>query len=116
MDDELIFLGSGGGRHHIRTQHRNTGGILYKFNVYKFNGSPKRIQAHIDPGPGAIVRLLQYNEDPTNSELFIVTHNHLDHSSDISAIIESSRVNFRDENYNFYKKGMCVHTKYHYII
>ena len=105
MDDELVFLGSGGGRHHIRTQHRSTGGMLYKFN-----GVQNRIQAHIDPGPGAIIRLLQYNEDPTNTELFIVTHNHLDHSGDISAIIESSRVNFRDENYNFYKKGTLITT------
>jgi len=49
MDDELIILGSGGGRHHIRTQYRATGGFLYKFNG---------IQAHIDPGPGALVRKL----------------------------------------------------------
>lgn len=43
-NDDLVFLGSGGGRHNIRTQRRSTGGILYKFNG---------IQAHIDPGPGA---------------------------------------------------------------
>ena len=55
MQDELIILGSGGGRHHIRTQYRATGGILYKFN-----GS----QTHIDPGPGALVRINQYGEDP----------------------------------------------------
>ena len=82
MDDEIVILGSGGGRHHIRTQHRATGGILYKFN---------KNQAHIDPGPGAIVRLNQYHEDPTNTDLFIVTHVHIDHFNDLSAIIESSR-------------------------
>ena len=37
MTDELIILGSGGGRHHIRTQHRATGGILYKFNEIYMN-------------------------------------------------------------------------------
>ena len=62
MEDQLVILGSGGGRHHIRTQYRATGGILYKFN---------RIQAHIDPGPGAIIRISQYGEDPLKTELFI---------------------------------------------
>lgn len=101
MNDELVILGSGGGRHHIRTQHRATGGFLYKFN-----GN----QAHIDPGPGAIVRLNQFKEDPTKTELFIVTHAHVDHYNDISAIIESSREMLHDKNYNYYKKGVLITT------
>ena len=101
MEDELVILGSGGGRHHIRTQYRSTGGILYKFNG---------IQAHIDPGPGAIVRLIQYNEDPIKTELFIVTHIHIDHFNDICAIIESSRENLHDKNYNYFKKGTLITT------
>ena len=51
QNDEIIILGSGGGRHHVRTQYRATGGLLFKFN---------NIQVHIDPGPGAIVRLNQF--------------------------------------------------------
>ena len=101
MNDELVILGSGGGRHNIRTQHRNTGGILYKFNGF---------QAHIDPGPGAIVRLIQYNEDPTKTDLFIVTHVHIDHFNDISSIIESSREVLHDKDYNYYKKGTLITT------
>jgi len=101
MEDELVILGSGGGRHHIRTQYRSTGGILYKYNG---------IQAHIDPGPGAIIRLLQYNEDPIKTELFIVTHIHIDHFNDICAIIESSRENLHDKNYNYFKKGTLITT------
>jgi ribonuclease BN (tRNA processing enzyme) len=101
-NDELVILGSGGGRHNIRTQHRATGGILYKFGG---------IQAHIDPGPGAIVRVNQYNEDPTKTELFIVTHAHLDHYNDLSAIIESSRENLHDKQNNYYKKGTLITTK-----
>ena len=101
MDDEVIILGSGGGRHHIRTQHRATGGILYKFN-----GN----QAHIDPGPGAVVRINQYGEDPTKTDLFIVTHVHIDHFSDISAMIEASRPNFYDKHRNFVKKGTLITT------
>ncbi len=102
MDDELVILGSGGGRHHIRTQYRATGGILYKFN---------EIQAHVDPGPGAIVRINQYNEDPTKTDLFIVTHMHIDHFSDLCAIIESSRERLHDKNYDYFKKGTLITTE-----
>jgi ribonuclease BN (tRNA processing enzyme) len=101
MEDEIVILGSGGGRHHIRTQYRATGGTLYKFNG---------IQSHIDPGPGAIVRLNQFKEDPVKTELFIVTHAHVDHYSDLSAIIESSREILHDKNYNYYKKGTLIIT------
>lgn len=101
MNDELVILGSGGGRHHIRTQHRATGGIIYKFND---------IQAHIDPGPGAIVRINQYKENPIKTELFIVSHAHLDHMNDLSAIIESAREILHDKNHNYYKKGTLITT------
>ncbi|MFX1448835.1 MAG: MBL fold metallo-hydrolase [Promethearchaeota archaeon] len=102
MDNELVILGSGGGRHHIRTQYRATGGILFKFN-----GN----QAHIDPGPGAIVRLNQYDEDPTRTNLFIVTHMHIDHFNDLCAIIEASREQLHDRKYNYFKKGVLITTK-----
>ena len=102
MNDELVILGSGGGRHHIRTQYRATGGILYKFNG---------TQAHIDPGPGAIVRINQYKEDPTKTELFIVTHMHIDHFNDLCAVIEASREQLHDRNYNYLKKGTLITTK-----
>ncbi|MHA1764021.1 MAG: MBL fold metallo-hydrolase [Promethearchaeota archaeon] len=102
MNDEIVFLGTGGGRYHVRTQHRATGGILFKVNG---------VQAHIDPGPGATVRINQYNEDPLKTELFIVTHSHIDHYNDLCAIIESSRKNFHDKSYNYYKKGVLITTK-----
>ncbi len=102
MNDELIFLGTGGGRHHIRTQYRATGGILYQV---------KGIQCHLDPGPGAIVRINQFKEDPTKTELFIVTHAHVDHYNDLSAMIEASRESFHDEKYHYYKKGVLLTTK-----
>jgi len=100
-DDELVILGSGGGRHNIRTQYRATGGLLYKFN-----GN----QAHIDPGPGAIVRLNQYHEDPLKTDLFIVTHVHIDHFNDLCAIIEASRESLHDKKYKYYKKGTLITT------
>ncbi|MCK4238489.1 MAG: hypothetical protein KAX33_05155, partial [Candidatus Lokiarchaeota archaeon] len=96
-EDEIVFLGSGGGRIHIRTQYRATGGILFKFNG---------IQAHIDPGPGAIVRINQYNEDPLKTELFFVTHFHVDHFNDIQVMIEASRDRFYDNERKLVKKGI----------
>lgn len=101
MEDELVFLGSGGGRHHIRTQERATGGMLYKFNG---------VQAHIDPGPGAIVRINQFQQDPLKTELFIVTHAHIDHMNDISVIIEGSREQLHDRQYKYFKKGTLITT------
>jgi len=101
MEDELVFLGSGGGRYHIRTQYRATGGILYKF---------RGVQAHIDPGPGAIVRINQFNEDPLKTDVFIVTHAHVDHYNDLATIIESSRDNLHDGKYNYFKKGTLITT------
>ncbi|MFX1323974.1 MAG: MBL fold metallo-hydrolase, partial [Promethearchaeota archaeon] len=43
-------------------------------------------------------------------ELFIITHAHVDHYNDISAIIESSRETLHDKNYNYYKKGTLITT------
>ncbi|MHA2122388.1 MAG: MBL fold metallo-hydrolase [Promethearchaeota archaeon] len=69
------------------------------------------MQTHVDPGPGAIVKINQYNEDPTKTELFIVTHAHVDHYNDTSSIIESSREILHDKNYNYYKKGVLITTE-----
>ncbi|MBN2156629.1 MAG: hypothetical protein JW776_11355 [Candidatus Lokiarchaeota archaeon] len=79
-DHELIFLGTGGGRVLCATQHRQTGGIMYKFNGK---------QTHIDPGPGAIVYLNRMKIDRLKTEWIIATHNHTDHINDIPIIIES---------------------------
>ncbi len=78
--------------------------------MYKFNGTHNRTQAHIDPGPGATVRINQYHENPTKTDLYIVTHVHIDHFNDLSAIIESSRENLHDRNYDYFKKGTLITT------
>ncbi len=79
-DHELIFIGTGGGRFHSSTQYRRTGGI-----IYAFNGK----QAHIDPGPGAIVYLNEMGIKRQKTKWIIVTHNHTDHQNDAPIIIES---------------------------
>ncbi len=93
---KLIFLGSGGGRIHVAIQHLSTAGM-----VYRFSG----VQAHIDPGPGAMVRLRQFKVNPRLTNLIMVTHGHTDHCHDAPVIVESLRENLK------VKRGTLVSTK-----
>ena len=95
-DHELIFLGSGGGRIHCVTQHRRTGGIIYKFNDS---------QVHIDPGPGAIVYLNELGVNRLKTKWIVVTHNHTDHNNDLPVIIESVHKKLHDP------AGILISTK-----
>jgi phosphoribosyl 1,2-cyclic phosphodiesterase len=48
-------------------------------------------QIHVDPGPGALVRALN-NVPPCNPrelDAIVLSHKHLDHSSDVNALIEA---------------------------
>lgn len=76
---KLIFLGTCGGRYATGEQLRNTGGIVLKSDEK---------QVHIDPGPGALVQSHEILDEPLATEGMIVSHGHLDHSSDANAIIE----------------------------
>lgn len=76
----LVFLGTGGGRFATILQTRATGGL------YVFSDSTR---LHIDPGPGALVRLKECGIDPTRTNAIIVTHNHPDHYNDAEMLIEA---------------------------
>ena len=80
-EDEIIFLGTGGARVVVATQLRATGGILFYLDG-------KLIL--VDPGPGSLIRFLQYGRPHRISRLrvFIITHRHIDHSSDINVMID----------------------------
>ncbi|MBN1923634.1 MAG: MBL fold metallo-hydrolase [Nanoarchaeota archaeon] len=77
--DELVFLGSGGGRHTMLFQSRSTAGIVYKTCNH---------QVHIDPGPGALLRCKECNIYPFKTDILIATHNHIDHVNDLNVLIE----------------------------
>ncbi|MHA1734030.1 MAG: MBL fold metallo-hydrolase [Promethearchaeota archaeon] len=94
--DKLLFLGSGGGRIHVAIQHLSTAGM-----IYRFHGT----QAHIDPGPGSMVRLRQYKVNPRLTSLVVVTHRHTDHCHDAPVVVESMQENLR------VKRGTLVSTK-----
>ena len=76
----LVFLGTAGGRRVTFYQLRASGGILVE-------GGGALV--HLDPGPGALVRLVEAGEDPAKLDMILVTHRHLDHSADLNTLVES---------------------------
>lgn len=78
--NEIVFLGSGGGRIVLMRQLRATGGFRLHLDGVKI---------HVDPGPGALVRCAEFRESP-RADAILVSHAHLDHYLDVPAIIEAS--------------------------
>jgi phosphoribosyl 1,2-cyclic phosphodiesterase len=79
--DELVFLGTGGGRYNTLFQKRSTGGLIYKTCSH---------QLHIDPGPGALLRCKECNVYPFETDVLIATHHHIDHVNDLNLMIEGA--------------------------
>lgn len=80
----LVFLGTGGGRFAAILQARATGGI--HLQLEGANGQVYRFQ--IDPGPGALVRMLDRGIDPLRTDAILVSHCHPDHYTDAEMLIE----------------------------
>ena len=78
--DSVTFLGSGGGRFVFLTQRRYSGGIWLELDGARFI---------VDPGPGALVRALQFRKDPGLLDCVIASHMHLDHYNDAEVMVEA---------------------------
>jgi phosphoribosyl 1,2-cyclic phosphodiesterase len=80
--DTLKFLGTAGARFVVSTQLRHSGGL-----VWTLRGT----RIWVDPGPGALVRALSSRPkvDPASVDVLVVTHRHLDHSGDATAVVEA---------------------------
>jgi len=88
--DRLTFLGTGGGRFACILQARATGGIylqLARDPALPLAGG-NVIRFHIDPGPGALVRMLAKGFDPLKTDALLVSHCHPDHYSDTEILVE----------------------------
>ncbi|MEM2942362.1 MAG: MBL fold metallo-hydrolase, partial [Candidatus Bathyarchaeia archaeon] len=77
--DQLIFLGTGGGRFSMITQTRQTGGI-------RILGA-RNIQ--IDPGPGSIAYSNRLGLDPRKVDSLLISHCHPDHDNDAEVYVEA---------------------------
>jgi len=93
---QITFLGTGGGRFVILTQRRYSGGIWLEFN---------EVSIILDPGPGALIRALQFKKNPNKLDAILVSHNHLDHYNDAEVLIEAMTHGANR------KKGILVTTK-----
>lgn len=76
---KITFLGTGGGRFATIYQARATGGIYLE----------DQRNLHIDPGPGALVRMRSVGIDPLKTDAIIVSHCHPDHYLDAEILIEA---------------------------
>ncbi len=78
----IKFLGTAGARFVVMKQLRASGGVW--LSVGKTN-------LYVDPGPGALVRCLSSKPrlEPSTLDGILLTHKHLDHSSDVNVMIEA---------------------------
>jgi phosphoribosyl 1,2-cyclic phosphodiesterase len=87
---KLIFLGTGGGRFATISQKRMTGG-------FRIDGFASK-NFHIDPGPGALVRLHEFGLNPSNLDVLFISHAHADHYNDGEIIVEAMTEGMTKEN------------------
>jgi len=78
----IKFLGTAGARFVVLKQLRASGGFILNLDD---------VRIHIDPGPGAIVRLNASKKPklkPENTDAVLLSHRHIDHTNDVNIIIE----------------------------
>ena len=78
---KITFLGTGGGRFTTISQKRMSGGFRID-NIHGFN-------LHVDPGPGALIRSLEYRLNPGHINGVFISHCHTDHYNDAEVLIEA---------------------------
>jgi len=76
----IILLGTGGGRFATITQKRHTGGIRILAD---------KLNAHLDPGPGALIYSLNAGLNPQKISALLISHSHPDHYTDAEVLIEA---------------------------
>jgi len=78
--ENIIFLGTGGARLVVAKQLLATGGIWMNLNG---------TEILIDPGPGSLVQSTKRNLDAERLSAIILSHRHLDHSTDVNIMVEA---------------------------
>ncbi len=93
---QITFLGTGGGRHVIANQTRQTGGFVIFTETH---------QIVCDPGPGHIVHATQNKISPKDTDIIFISHEHIDHCNDFAVLIDAITEGKR------YKKGVFIAPK-----
>jgi len=75
----ITFLGTGGGRFVVLNQRRYSGGVFLDLES----------KISLDPGPGALIRALQFKKDPQKLDAILVSHHHIDHYNDAEILVEA---------------------------
>lgn len=91
----IRFLGTGGSRFTVMSQLRASGGLWFQWKDLSFS---------IDPGPGSLVRMHQTHPplDPAKLDGILLSHKHLDHSSDLNVLVEAMTGG------GFHKRGLVI--------
>jgi ribonuclease BN (tRNA processing enzyme) len=90
---KLIFLGTGGDSVVVGKQIASAGGFILQAEDNQF---------HVDPGPGALAKAAGYGANLRSNVAVMVSHNHLNHASDINAVISAMTLGGLD------KKGVLI--------
>lgn len=85
--NQIIFLGTGGGRSVMFSQARRTGGIFIELD---------KTRLLIDPGPGCLTTAKELGVSLRSIDALLVSHLHPDHSTDANAVIDGHA---GDENF-----------------
>jgi ribonuclease BN (tRNA processing enzyme) len=78
--DSITFLGTAGARFMVSKQLTASGGIWLDLN---------NTRILLDPGPGCIVQVNKRKLNPEKLDAIVVSHRHLDHSSDVNVMVEA---------------------------
>ncbi|MDR1482890.1 MAG: MBL fold metallo-hydrolase [Synergistaceae bacterium] len=91
------FLGTAGSRFIMLSQRRSSGGLWFSY------GGAMGV---IDPGPGSLVRICAACPQLSALDIntIILTHRHIDHSSDLNALVEGMTLRSAE------KRGMVLLT------
>ncbi len=93
MDSSIIFLGTGGDTYVVGKQAKASGGIIV---------NAEGMQFHIDPGPGALVKLKEYDINPRNTISLLISSNENHLCNDANCVIDAMTHNGLD------KRGVLV--------
>ncbi|RME78924.1 MAG: hypothetical protein D6769_03745 [Methanobacteriota archaeon] len=95
---KITFTGVGGTRRVMARQYPPfyTGGFRIESSGLNF---------YVDPGPGAVLRSAELGYKVEETDILILSHKHLDHTSDANVIGQSMN------GYGFKRRGMLIGSK-----